>query len=38
LWFGPSNYEELGIAERINHSCQPNCGFQSRGAATYRVG
>jgi len=28
IWYGFSTNVQLGIAERINHSCQPNCGFQ----------
>lgn len=29
LFFGIERREDLGIGERINHSCNPNCGFTS---------
>lgn len=29
LFFGIELKEDLGIGERINHSCNPNCGFTS---------
>lgn len=29
LFFGIEFREDLGIGERINHSCNPNCGFTS---------
>jgi hypothetical protein len=29
LFFGIHRRDEIGIGERINHSCDPNCGFSS---------
>lgn len=28
--FGVKTEEEMGLAERFNHSCDPNCGFQGQ--------
>jgi len=29
LFYGPTSFEEVGIGELINHSCNPNAGFRS---------
>lgn len=28
LFLGPANEDDIGIGERLNHSCEPNAGFQ----------
>lgn len=29
IFYGVARREDIGIGERINHSCEPNCGFVS---------
>lgn len=29
IFFGVLNRSDIGVGERINHSCNPNCGFES---------